>query len=112
MCIKAKTRPGIEATVLHAWEGGMLAYTKFSVILDGCTFIHLNFVSAGQLSGELRLVGNFSRTGGSSGRLEVYYNGRWGTVCNDRFGINDARVACRQLGFSTYTRYGTVGRLG
>ncbi len=63
-------------------------------------------------SGDLRLVDSSSQTGGSSGRLEVYYSGQWGTVCDDRFGVNDARVACRQLGFYTYTRYGTVGTLG
>ncbi|XP_064388176.1 neurotrypsin-like [Halichondria panicea] len=66
---------------------------------------------ARQSTGSLRLVDSFSRTGGSSGRLEVYYSSRWGTVCQDGFGINDARVACRQLGFSSYSRYGTVQRL-
>ncbi|XP_064388366.1 soluble scavenger receptor cysteine-rich domain-containing protein SSC5D-like isoform X4 [Halichondria panicea] len=66
----------------------------------------------GQSSGDLRLVDSSRRTGVSSGRLEVYYRGQWGTVCNDRFGSNDATVACRQLGYTNHTNYGRVGYLG
>ncbi|XP_039149703.1 uncharacterized protein LOC6737381 isoform X2 [Drosophila simulans] len=45
---------------------------------------------------EVRLSGGESP---NMGRIEVKANGQWGYVCDDKFGLKDADVVCRELGF-------------
>jgi len=49
----------------------------------------------------VRLVGGNSR----QGRLEVYYNNVWGTVCDDNFDDAAARVVCNMLGYGYFGRF-------
>ena len=53
-------------------------------------------------SGMIRLQGgNYS----NEGRVEVFCNGQWGTICNNGFGSTDAQTICKQLGYNYYYNY-------
>ena len=54
-------------------------------------------------NGDMRLAGDGSTS--MVGRLEMYWHGEWGTVCGRKFGMQEAHVACRQLGLGYAASY-------
>lgn len=55
---------------------------------------------------DVRLVGGRVA---SAGRIEIKYNGTWGTVCDYNWKIEDSHVICRMLGYekaSKHLRFG------
>nr|XP_039256326.1 uncharacterized protein LOC120333043 [Styela clava] len=54
--------------------------------------------------GKVKLVNGTSR----GGRVEIFHNGEWGTICNDSWDEEDARVICRMLGFGPPTFWSPV----
>ena len=71
--------------------------------------------------GAVRLTSSSSPSrddiGGSAGRLKVYQDGEWRSVCESGFSISEATAVCVQLGYimpcMTYIfDYGAISELG
>ena len=83
--------PGM--TMFVKWDSNPLKFESYNTCCTDPTTATANCTD-----GELRLRGgNTSR----EGRVEMCYERQWGTVCDRYWGTNDAKVACRQLGFSS-----------
>lgn len=74
----------------------MRKYTQY--LLLHCSLIPCLFIVVScQQHGDLRLAGYGANN--LAGRLEIYYDGQWGTICGGiKFNLLTASVACRQLG--------------
>jgi len=95
---EAKGRIWMDNIVCNGTETD-IAYCRHSGRgVQSCT--HRNDVSVS--CSNVRLIGSSRPT---KGRLEVHYNGIWGTVCDNGFTNAAARVVCYSLG------YGYVGRV-
>lgn len=54
------------------------------------------------MDGEIRLVGG--SVAGHEGTVQICRNEVWGTVCDDQWDNDDAKVVCRNLGYQAEGR--------
>ena len=79
----------------HRWLTGLLLVAGLAVL--AATPSH-----ADPADGDLRLRGGATH---NEGRLEIFHDNEWGTICDDFFGRRDAKVACKQMDYTGAEAY-------
>ena len=72
-------------------------------------FLHVYKIcigGGGCVENSVRLYGGMAP---HEGRVEVCFSDRWGMVCDNGWSISDARVVCRELGFSQDGEWSSKG---
>lgn len=71
--------------------------------------VYMKLYLAPVAEGTVRLM---SGSSSNKGRVEIFHNGKWGTICDDFWDIKDANVVCRELNFSRATEAKSYAHFG
>lgn len=84
----------------HNEDAGVRCQRRSGTYVGKWMWLHVSLicVCTDCVHGDARLV---TVSNPLQGRVEVCYDGVWGTVCNSGWETAEARVVCRQLGYST-----------
>ncbi|XP_036941411.1 deleted in malignant brain tumors 1 protein-like isoform X1 [Acanthopagrus latus] len=67
-----------------------ISQCKFQELQDSCVDATVSCAN----SKPIRLMNGTNRC---NGRVELFHDGQWGTVCDDRWGMQEAAVVCREM---------------
>nr|XP_054763719.1 deleted in malignant brain tumors 1 protein-like [Lytechinus pictus] len=98
-----------EGDCQHSADPGVVCYSPHSDSLGTTTTTTTAPTTVPSVLTPVRLVGGNSPF---QGRVEVYLNNQWGTICDDSWDTTDARIVCRQLGFKEVFAATTNARFG
>ena len=64
---------------------------------------------SGQQEGDVRLVNGMTKR---EGRVELFNNGHWRSICGKTWNFTDAFVVCRQLGYKGVDTFSSQSQFG